>query len=166
MVATNSIRAVCKKAVYDLIAEHAPSRADGTGPVAVFYGPTFRDLEDEVIWLGAIEGQMSNPTLAGGAPRVHRHDDFTLDVWIAVRNPIHDSYEESDTHCMTLVAAVEDAIVTSPGLTGARTTAIDGVIHATLGEFNGPSPFDLTDSGLGVFSAACLLKIEFRTRLT
>jgi hypothetical protein len=173
MAATALIRATLKRALYDLIVQEAPARADGSGPIQVLYGPNVRDLEDEVIWFGAVEGAVSYPVLAGGAPRVHRQDEFTMDVWIGVRSPIHaddDSdagpFSAADTQWEAMAAAVDTAVAQSPGLTGDRLAHLDGVIHVLLEAVDGPAALDLSESGLGVWSAVGRIRVQFTTRIT
>jgi len=165
---TTSIRVTVKQRLYDLIAASPPERLDGSAGVQVLYGPNVRELENESIWIGAIEGRSEPAVIAGGpGTRIRRNDSFVVDIWCGVRAPLLDDQQAADNQCAALVAAVEDVLAANPGLgqTGVNTDKLDGVLSAWIEDFNGPSPADLTESGLGAWHSAAVLRIRVNTRL-
>jgi hypothetical protein len=160
---TTSIRVACKQALYELIRDNAPFRYDGSGPVQVLYGPNIRELENESIWIGAIEGRQEFAVF--GAPRARRNDSFLIDVWCGVRIPLVDDQYAADGQVELQLHAVEEILATSPGIGTSWTDVIDGVLNAGIEDFNGPSPADLSESGLGVWHSAAVLRVRVNTRL-
>lgn len=167
---TTSIRTVVKRRLFDLIKEAAPLRLDGSGQVQVLYGPNLRELQDETIWLGAIEGNMEIPVMGGS--RVRRNDTFSIDVLCMVRSPNlidepDDAQLTADTQAEAMAAVVQEIVAASPGLgSGGEWEDVEGgVLMSGVGEFSGPSPLDLSEAGLGVWAAACVVKVDVQTRL-
>jgi hypothetical protein len=142
-MATNPIRSATKKRLKELIAAKNILRVDGD-PVQVSHGWPGEAMENESIWVGAVEGELLVPTMRAGRKR--RQDEFTVDVWVLAGIPGNGTAEEAEERCELLVYAVDDVIADDPHLGG-----LDGLRGgAYVSSIEGPDAEPTDEGWLGV----------------
>ncbi|MGE3620748.1 MAG: hypothetical protein AB7L84_09825 [Acidimicrobiia bacterium] len=115
----------------------------------VTFGWPGPDLEDECVWVGSSTGARSVQALRSARKRVH--DEFDVDVWIAVTTP-GASQEQAHERCEELAGFVCDVVAGDPHL-GALAGLTGG---ASAGEFTiDVEPGDEGSTALGRLQIHC-----------
>jgi len=155
-MASNSIRSATKVKLRTLIAAENLLRADGKA-VQVSHGFPGALLENECIWIGAVEGPVTVPSLKAGRKR--RHDNFTIDIHVVAAIPGKQSSPAlAEARFEDLMEAVEDVIADDPHLDG-----LDGLAGgAMVVEIEGPD----ADGDIEGWVATAVIRVECKSSLT
>lgn len=154
MTAASVSRAAVKRRVRDMLEDL------GLGEVAVSYGPPRTPAVGPAITLGDVRGEWSTPNMRAG--RLDVDDRFTVDLIVSVWGPGDPDHERVDAGVEELVDELRKLFADKPFLQDARGEALPGVVHAVVGEVDGPTPW-WTAEGVG---AAVRLALDVHVRIT
>lgn len=143
------IRVACKKRLVQLL-EAAPELVDWQ----VVYSWADHEPERDHIRVGLVptSGESNVPTMKAG--RKFRDDRFGISLYVLASAPGR-SFEEAEERVEEALAAIDSVLADNSRLGG-----LDGVLMATLGDFDGPDSDGTEQGALGY--GRCVVQIHSR----
>jgi hypothetical protein len=145
------IRVACKKQLVQLLLA-APALADWQ---VVYSWTTHGPDRDHIrVGLAPTSGESNVPTMKAG--RKFRDDRFGISLYVLASAPGR-SFEEAEERVEQALGVIDDVLAEAGG-----TLSLDGVVDASIGDFDGPDS-DATEQGALGYGR---LVVNFHTRLT